>query len=65
MYFFSNDIIYKSSYIYLFVVGIDIEIKFKPGNREEDVKESMSEENCNAESPLKNFPSPPLKKVLY
>ncbi|XP_022174599.1 probable ATP-dependent DNA helicase HFM1 isoform X2 [Myzus persicae] len=43
-------------------VGIDIEIKFKPGDHEEHVKESMSEENCNDESPLKNFPSPLQKK---
>jgi len=49
----------------LFVVGIDIEIKLRPGNHEEHVKESMSEENCNDQSPLKNFPSPPQKKVLY
>jgi len=60
-----NNIIYKSSYINLFVVGIDIELKFKPGNHEENVKESMSEENCFAESPLKIFPSLPPKKVWY
>ncbi|XP_026813097.1 probable ATP-dependent DNA helicase HFM1 [Rhopalosiphum maidis] len=46
-------------------VGIDIEIKFKPGNHEEHAKESMSEENYDdesPESPLKNFHSPPPKK---
>lgn len=62
---FLNNIICKSSYIHLFVVGIDVELKFKPANHEENVKESMSEENCFAESPLKNFPSPPPKKVWY
>ncbi|CAH1708540.1 unnamed protein product [Aphis gossypii] len=42
--------------------GIDIEIKFKPSNHEEHVKESMSKDNCNDESPLKNVLSPPPKK---
>ncbi|KAF0761666.1 putative ATP-dependent DNA helicase HFM1 [Aphis craccivora] len=62
--FFSDKLNYEITICVIsdYWVGIDIEIKFKPSNHEEHVKESMSEENCNDESPLKNFLSPPPKK---
>ncbi|KAE9526604.1 hypothetical protein AGLY_013252 [Aphis glycines] len=64
--FFSDKLNYEITICVIsdYWVGIDIEIKFKPSNHEEHVKESMSEENCNDESPLKNVLSPPPKKVL-
>lgn len=50
--------------IFFYVVGTDIEIKLNPRNHEEHIKESMSEENCIAESPLKNVQSSRTIKVL-
>jgi len=48
----------------LIVVGTDIEIKFKPSIPEEHIKESISEDNCIEELPLKCLPTSELKKVL-
>lgn len=52
-------------FVYFFLVGNDVEIKFKPGNNEEHVKESTSEEQCDDQSSSNIFPSPPPKKVFY
>lgn len=49
--------------LYVNVVGIDVEILFKPSNREEHIKESISEENCFQKSPLKMIMSPQPIKV--
>lgn len=49
----------------LLIVGTDIEIKFKPDNLKEHVKESVSEENNIFASPVETSSSPQCVQVLY
>lgn len=43
--------------IFVFAVGIDVEINLRPANHEEQTKESTSEEIRTSESLLKIFPT--------
>lgn len=66
-----HNIIYRDSSILnfvcknvFFVVGIDIEINFKPNDHKEHIKESMSEDSSIEESPSTIILPPRLSKVL-